>query len=232
MLVGEWIPDVRQMKREVRHRTLALYLFDADSGHDFAIGAVDFHGLSPGINKPAQLRPLLHILAHFSLKHFQAVAVRFHLNHEIGAKMPERFSPPVAQLPHPAFQRPGGVGRATGTVREHESGRGVANKASPVFLRPIVKFGGDLGIGSAGIGICWGHDDQFTLGSHFKVEIGMLSAKHGEFLVGHGTGGQRSWKKDVVDCQRHGFSVPRIGSKVQNATVVMVQRTVAVRRKA
>src|SRR5277367_6799832 len=82
------------------------------------------------------MRALFEILPHLISQRLEPVTLRFHLNHEVGAKMPERLPAALAQFPNPALQRPGDIGRDSSTVGKHKTGGGVANDASSGFSRP------------------------------------------------------------------------------------------------
>lgn len=216
MLVSQRVPNVSQIQGEACHRSFALNRMNVHAGRNLTLRTVDFHRLVLRVNEPARLRALLHIIAQLLLQHLQSVGVRFHLNHEVGTKMPERFSHSFTKLPHAALQSPRRIGRAPGTVRKHKACGGGTHNSTTILLRPMVKFGGNCGIGSTGIGMTGGHSDQFTLCGHFKVEvgmfdIGMFGAKRGEFLIRHWAGRKRGRKKNFIDCQRRGFSLPRVG---------------------
>lgn len=118
-----------------------------------------------------------------------------------------------AQLFDAAFQSPGGIGRAAGTIGKHEAGGGVAADTLAVLFSPVAELADNLKFAGTGIGMSRGHDDQFNFGGHFKVEVGMLSAEGSEFLVAHGMNRQGRGKKRLIDQERQGLILAEIGMR-------------------
>ena len=229
MLIGERIPNRYQVEHKTYYGAFSRKGINPAELLYFAIGAVDFNRPVCRINQPAQLGALRKVLGHFRLQSLQPVAIGSNLNHEVGAKMPERLALIGTELCDAGLQSPRCVGRAASTIGQNEAGGGIANDTAVIFFGPIAQLSEDMRVGSTHIGMSWRHDNEFPLGGHFKIQFGMLRAKGGELLVGHEMRTQGSRKQSVVDGERHGFSLSRLEScnvwrQSDEITVVTVRR--------
>lgn len=201
-LFAEGVPNASQFKYETGNGAFPFHCFITSAQFDSGIGPVDFNGFVFGVDQPAQSSAIGQIFPHFLLQGLQPVGIGTKLNDKIGTKMPEALPARRGVLLDAAFQNPASIGGAAGPVGQNETGGRIACDTPAILPRPRLKLGADGAVSSGSQRVSGSNDDDFTLGGHFKGEIGMLAAESGELLIRHRLRGQRRGQ-ERFDGERH-----------------------------
>ena len=228
----EWIPNALKKQHKPCDRAFPFNRQDACADFRLLAGTIDFDGFRFGVDQPSQLRAIGTVFAHLAAQYRQAIRFRTQLNYKIGAEVKKASATDGVQLFDAADQCPGSIRRTARSVGEYEPCGRFSNYATAILLGPIGQLANDLSVPVASGKMRRRHYDHFPFGSHFKIEVRMLSAKSSELIVRHRIGGESCRQKSVVNCQRHGFSVSQRSGYTAKAwgqnddiTVVTVRRS-------
>ncbi len=209
LAIPQWVPNIGQIENKALNRTFARKRIDCRQLLGIAAGAINGYGAFVRLDQPRERGTVVDPFLHLFANRPGTVARGTQFNDEVWAEMPETFTGRRAHLLDSGLQRPGRIGRSSGTVRKDKATRRVTYNATSISNGPVCQLSANLRIPKTGDRKRSGHDDEFPFGSHLKGQIGMLRAQGSKLFVRHRMRCEHGGQMFLIDSERHGLSVTR-----------------------